>query len=115
MEIRCYIKTPKHFSFYQQKPKSIAPICCRLSVQCTKTVYVHECLWPQMDCNLKKARLTVFKFSRFRFLNALEQVMSCSFQEFIRFLFLDVLELFLTKGPLIWRKVVPGKRVTLPA
>ena len=28
-------------------PKSIAKICCKLSLQCTKTT--DECLWPQMD------------------------------------------------------------------
>ena len=43
--------------FYQQKPKSIAHICCRLSTQCTETI--DECLWPQMDwvrmdCNSKQ-------------------------------------------------------------
>ena len=62
--------------------KSIAQICRRLSLQCTKTI--NACLWSQMDCvtidcNLKKVRLTVFKFLRCDFQNALEQVMSCSF------------------------------------
>ena len=66
-------KTPKRF--YQQKPKSVAQICCRLSPQCTETT--QECLWPQMDwvrmdCGLKTVRVTVFKFSSFRFQNTLE-------------------------------------------
>ena len=59
----CYIKNSKTF-LYQQKPKSIVQICCRLSPQCTETI--DEYLWPQMDlakvgCNLnEKIRLTVF-------------------------------------------------------
>ena len=93
--IWCYIKIPKGF-FYQQKPKSIAKICYRISPQCTKTI--DECLWPQvnwvrMDCNLKKVRLTVFKFSRFRFQNALYQVIRYSFEEFSLLPSLDMLEL----------------------
>ena len=61
-------KTPKRIFFNQQKPKRIAQICCKLSPQCTETI--DECPWPQMDCvrmdcNLKKVRLTVFKFSHF--------------------------------------------------
>ena len=56
--------------FDQQKPKSIAQICYKLSPQCTEII--DECLWPQMDwvrmdCSLKKVRLTVLKFSRFCF------------------------------------------------
>ena len=67
-------QTPKTF-FYQQKPKSIAHIWCRMSHQCTNYKTVGERLWLQMDwvrmdCNLKKVRLTVFKFLR------------CSLQEF---------------------------------
>ena len=34
--------------------------------------------WVGMDCNLKKVRLTFFKFSHFRFQNALEQIIICS-------------------------------------
>ena len=84
------------FFFYQQKPKSIAQICCRFLSQCIKII--DECLWPQMnwvrmDCNWKKVRLTVFKFSRFRFQNALYQVIRYSFQEFSLLPSLDVLEL----------------------
>ena len=62
-------------------------ICCKLTLQCTKTI--DECLCPQMDwvrmdCNLKKVGLTVFKFSRFRSQNTLEQVMK---------LFLSIIQL----------------------
>ena len=69
------VKTPIRFFLINSiKPKSIAKICCRLFPQCTKTI--EECLWPQinwvrMDCNMKKVRLAVFKFSHFRFQNAL--------------------------------------------
>ena len=70
---------------YQEKPKSIAQICCRLSPQCTKTI--DECLWPQkewvrIDRNLKIVGLIiVFKLPRFPFQDAQKQVMSCSFEE----------------------------------
>ena len=42
----------------------------------------------------KTLGLTVFNFSRFRSQNALEQAMSCPFQEFSWFLFLDIIQLF---------------------
>ena len=50
--------------------------------------------WVGMERNLKKIRLTVFKFSRFRFQNAVEEVISRPFEEFSWFIFLDVPELF---------------------
>ena len=70
-------KTPKCFFFINRNLKVLL-ICCKLTPQCTKTI--DECLRPQMDlvrmdCNLKKVRLTDFKFSRFRSQNTLEQVM----------------------------------------
>ena len=43
--------------------------------------------WVGMGRNLIKARLTVFKFSHFRLQNAVEQIVSSSFQEFGGFLF----------------------------
>ena len=72
-------KTPKRF--YQQKPKSVSQICCRLSPQCTKTI--EGCLRPQMDC-FKKVRLAVLSSHGFvsKYTRELEQVMSCSCQEF---------------------------------
>ena len=36
----------------------------------------------EMNCNLKQVWLTFFKFSHFRLQRVLEQMMSCSFQEF---------------------------------
>ena len=83
-KIWCHIKNSKTF-FLSTEIKSIVQICYKLSPQCTETN--DECLWLQMDwvrmdCNFKKVRLTVFKFSRFCSQNALERVMSCAFQEF---------------------------------
>ena len=45
--------------------------------------------WVGMDCNLKNVRLTFFKFSHFRFQNALEQIIICSsFKNLVDFFFL---------------------------
>ena len=63
------IKTPQSI-FYQQKPKCIAQIAVNYHpsvLQLSPSVSGHRWDWVRMDSNLKKVRLTVFKFSRFSF------------------------------------------------
>ena len=61
-----------------------------------------------MDYNLENVWLMFFKFSHFLILNALEQIRTCSFQEFSPDLF-GVLELFVIRSESIVASFAPKK------
>ena len=73
---------------------------CPLSVlRLSMIVASHRWDRVRMECNFKKVRLAVSKFSRFRFKNSLEQVMELFLSriQLIPFLSMSVENYFVTK------------------
>ena len=81
---------------YQKLPKVLLKFVedCHTSVlRLLMSVSGHRLTGLEWTATLKTLGcLTIFKFSHFCFQNALEQVMSCSSEEFSQFLFLDLQE-----------------------